>query len=95
MIALLLLAALAAHAADFDVLIRNARIVDGTGNPWYRGDIGVRNGSIAAMKNLAARTAHNTTPAAARIGAPVFIDVQTHTEGGVEQVPRGGNHPPE
>jgi len=92
MIALLFLAALAAPAADFDVLIRNARIIDGTGNPWYRADIGVRNGSIAAIGNLHQRTAHRMIDAAGRVASPGFIDVHTHIEGGVERVPRGDNY---
>ena len=48
----LLLAAVAAfalHAADYDLLIRNARVVDGAGNPWFRADIAVRNGKIAGV----------------------------------------------
>ena len=49
MLSALLLVAL---AADFDLLIRNARIVDGTGNPWYRADVGVKNGCIAAIGSL-------------------------------------------
>jgi len=44
--------AAAAFAADFDVLIRNARVVDGTGNPWLRADVGVRADRIAAIGNL-------------------------------------------
>ena len=50
-------------AADFDVLIRNARIVDGTGNPWYRGDIGVKDGKILAIGRLTG-TADRTIDAA-------------------------------
>jgi N-acyl-D-aspartate/D-glutamate deacylase len=43
---------LVAAAADYDVLIRNARVIDGSGNPWYRGDIAVQGGRIAAIGRL-------------------------------------------
>jgi N-acyl-D-amino-acid deacylase len=78
--------------ADFEILIRNARVVDGTGNAWYRADIGVRGGRIAAMGRLAGRTADRVIDAAERVAAPGFIDVHTHIEGAVERIPRGDNY---
>ncbi|BDC52275.1 aminoacylase [Bryobacterales bacterium F-183] len=80
------------HAADYDLLIRNARIVDGTGNAWYRGDIGVKAGKIAAIGKLDNKTADRTIDAANRVASPGFIDVHTHIEGTVNQVPRGDNY---
>ena len=58
----LLIAALAvsclftASAAEvpYDIIIRNGHIIDGTGSPWYSGDIGIRDGRIAAIGNLSA-----------------------------------------
>jgi N-acyl-D-amino-acid deacylase len=82
---------LVATAADFDVLIRRSRVVDGTGNPWFRADIGVKNGRIAAVGRLGGRSADQVIDAAERIVAPGFIDVHTHIEGGIEKVPRGDN----
>ncbi|MFN7936975.1 MAG: D-aminoacylase [Bryobacteraceae bacterium] len=79
-------------AADFDVLIRNARIIDGSGNPWFRADIGIRNTTIAKIGNLANRTAHITIDANNRVASPGFIDVHTHIEGGIEKVQRGDNY---
>lgn len=90
-LSLLLLAALA-HAADFDLLIRNARVLDGTGNPWFRADIGVRGGRITAVGDLSAKNADRVIDAKERIAAPGFIDVHTHIEGAVEKVPRGDNY---
>ncbi len=78
-------------AADFDVLIRNARVIDGAGNPWYRADIAVKAGRIAAIGRLDNATATRTIDARQRIVAPGFIDVHTHIEGGVEKNPRGDN----
>jgi len=83
---------MAARAADFDILIRNARVVDGTGNAWYRADIGIKGGRIASIGRLAASTADRVIDAAGRVASPGFIDVHTHVEGTVEQVPRGDNY---
>ena len=88
----ILLSALAVNAADFDILIRNARVVDGTGNAWYRADIGIKAGRIASMGRLASATADRTIDAAGRVASPGFIDVHTHIEGAVELVPRGDNY---
>jgi N-acyl-D-amino-acid deacylase len=84
--------AFACSAADFDLLIRHARVVDGTGNPWYRADIGVRDGRIAAVGDLSQDSAKRTIDAKERVVAPGFIDVHTHVEGGVEKVPGGDNY---
>ena len=94
MLRLVLLAALAVclNAADFDLLIRNARVVDGTGNPWYRADVGVRDGRIAAIGRLENAKAYRIIDAAGRVVAPGFIDVHTHVEGGIEKVPRADNY---
>lgn len=62
-------------ASGFDTLIVNARIVDGTGNPWYRGDIGIRNGRIAAIGELGDSKAARTIDAADRVVAPGFVDL--------------------
>ena len=88
----ILLSALAVNAADFDILIRDARVVDGTGNAWYRANIGIKAGRIASMGRLASATADRTIDAAGRVASPGFIDVHTHIEGAVELVPRGDNY---
>ena len=78
-------------AADYDVLIRSARIIDGSGNPWQRADLGVKDGRIAAIARLPTATATRVIDARERTLAPGFIDVHTHIEGGVERNPRGDN----
>lgn len=83
-----LLAALSLTAADFDVLIRNARVVDGTGNPWYKADVGIRAGRIARVGALPNATADRVIDAANRVLAPGFIDVHTHIERGIFLSPR-------
>lgn len=61
--------------ARFDVLIRNARVVDGTGSPWYRADVGVIGDRIAAIGQLGGRPARRVIDAADRVITPGFIDL--------------------
>ncbi|MCY3678545.1 MAG: D-aminoacylase [Gemmatimonadetes bacterium] len=61
--------------APFDVLLTDARVVDGAGNPWFRADIGVRGDRIAAVGNLSGRAASRTIDAADRVVAPGFVDM--------------------
>src|SRR5262249_31921677 len=79
---LLLLAALAsiAPAQDFDILIVNGRIVDGTGNPSYVGDVGIRGGRIAAVGRLNGKTAARTIDAERLTVAPGFVDIHNHSD---------------
>src|SRR4051812_38907708 len=62
----------------FDLLIASGRIVDGTGNPWYRGDVGIQGGRIAAVGQLGAAEARTRIDAADRVVAPGFIDAHVH-----------------
>ena len=63
----------------YDLLIRNGRIVDGTGNPWYRGDIGVKDGSIAGIGRIEAK-AEQVIDAEGLYVSPGFIDVHCHSD---------------
>ena len=58
-----------------DVLIADARIVDGAGNPWFRGDVGIRGDRIAAVGHLDDWPATRTIDAAGRVVSPGFIDM--------------------
>jgi N-acyl-D-amino-acid deacylase len=64
----------------YDLVINNARIVDGTGNPWFRGAIGVRGGKIATISRFDLTNAESIIDAKNQIVAPGFIDVHAHTE---------------
>lgn len=59
----------------FDLLIANARIVDGTGNPWFHGDVAIRGGKIAAVGQLAGQPAVKRLDAGGHVVAPGFIDL--------------------
>jgi N-acyl-D-amino-acid deacylase len=60
---------------QYDLLIRNGRIIDGTGSPWYAGDVAIRDGRIAAIGPLTNATASTTVDAAGMVVAPGFIDM--------------------
>lgn len=59
----------------FDIVIRNGRIVDGSGNPWYHGDLGLRGDSIAAIGDLSAAKAARVINARGKLVCPGFVDM--------------------
>jgi N-acyl-D-amino-acid deacylase len=67
-------------AAPFDVVIVNGHIIDGTGSPWYSGQIGIRGGRIAAIGNLEAAARKQTIDARGKVVAPGFIDMLGQSE---------------
>ncbi len=73
-------AALPAQVDVYDLLIRNGRIIDGTGSPWYAGDVGIRKGRIAAIGTLDSAAARRTVDAAGMVVAPGFIDMLGQSE---------------
>lgn len=64
----------------FDLIIRNAQIIDGTGEPAYSADLAIRNGTIAAIGDLSAAEAIAVRDAQGLVLAPGFIDVHTHDD---------------
>jgi N-acyl-D-amino-acid deacylase len=68
-----------AQSDSFDLIISSARIVDGSGNPWYRADVGVRGGLIAEIGNLSQRASARVIDAHGMVLAPGFIDVMGGT----------------
>ena len=84
-------------AADADILVRNARIVDGTGSPWFIGDVAVENGRITQVGRNLGIAADQVVDAGERVLAPGFIDVHTHVETserreGIAMIPRADNY---
>lgn len=66
--------------STYDLIITNARIIDGTGNPWFRADVAIKDGRIARIGKIVPAQANATIDAKNRILAPGFIDVHTHVE---------------
>src|SRR5712692_5850554 len=77
-------------AADlpFDLAITNGHIIDGTGSPWYSGDVGIRDGRIAAIGNLSGAARKRTVDARGRVVAPGFVDMLGQSEATILVDPR-------
>jgi len=73
--------------AMLDLKIINGRIIDGTGAPWYRGDVGVRGDTIVSIGDLSNATATNTIDAHDNIVSPGFIDLLGQSQYAVFQDP--------
>jgi N-acyl-D-amino-acid deacylase len=74
--------------AAFDLVITNGHIIDGTGSPWCSGDVGIRDGKIAAIGNLSASPRNRTIDAAGEVVAPGFIDLLGQSELSILVEPR-------
>ena len=95
-ISLFLVFSLPTLAANADLLIRNARVVDGTGSPWFLSDVAVTDGRISAMGRNLDVDADRTIDANGRVLSPGFVDVHTHVESssrrkGLADNPRADN----
>ncbi|MCU0339749.1 MAG: D-aminoacylase [Spirosomaceae bacterium] len=86
-----LLLATAVDAQEYDLLIRNGKVVDGTGNAWYRADVGIKNGKIAKIGSLPTATAVRILNANGMVVCPGFIDVHTHIEDEEFKLPTADN----
>jgi len=71
--------------APYDLIIAGGRVLDGTGNPWFRADIGIRDGRIAALGDLSGAAASRTIDARDRHVTPGFIDVHSHAATGLQR----------
>ena len=74
------LAADRALLLTYDLIIEHGRVIDGTGAPWFAGDVGVRAGRVAAIGRLDEATAKRRINAAGRVVAPGFIDMLGQSE---------------
>jgi N-acyl-D-amino-acid deacylase len=74
--------AAAQSSAPFDLLIRNGRVLDGSGNPWFPADVAVKDGRIAAVGRLASAQATTVIDASGKYVTPGFIDIHSHADDG-------------
>jgi N-acyl-D-amino-acid deacylase len=79
-LAMTLSAQQAVETAPFDVVILHGHVVDGTGSPWYSGDLGIRDGHIAKIGDLESAPAKQKIDAHGKIVAPGFIDMLGQSE---------------
>ncbi len=94
-LSLFLFGAVLLHAqggAPYDLIIRNARIIDGTASPWYRGEIAVRGDTIAQIAPRIDGKAAREIDARGLVVAPGFIDIHTHARRGIFEVPTADNY---
>ena len=82
---------LAAQQNNCDVLIRNGKIIDGTGNNWFYGDVAVKDGKIISVGKSLHYNAPKIIDATGLIVSPGFIDVHTHIEGDEKEEPEAKN----
>ena len=67
--------------SDYDILIKGGRLIDGTGNPWFYADVGIRDGKIVAVGNLKNTSASRVIDAKGKYVTPGFIDLHSHADG--------------
>jgi N-acyl-D-amino-acid deacylase len=79
-------------ALTFDILIRGGRIVDGSGNTWFRGDVAIEGDTIVAVAPKIEGEAKRVIDATGNVVAPGFIDLHTHARGGIFDVPSADNY---
>ncbi|MDH3734918.1 MAG: amidohydrolase family protein [Gemmatimonadota bacterium] len=76
------------QGTDYDVILVGGRVLDGTGNPWFRADVGIRGDRIAAVGDLSAARAGRVVELDGRTIVPGFIDIHSHADEGLGA--RGG-----
>ncbi len=81
-----------AQAPPYDLVLRNGRIVDGSGSPWYRGDVAIRGDTIARVAPSIADSAARIIDAAGQVIAPGFVDIHSHAREGIFEAPAAENY---
>lgn len=81
-----------AQQAPYDLIIRNARVLDGTGSPWFRSDLAIRGDAIARIAFRIDAPAVRTIDVAGRVVVPGFIDIHSHARGGIFEMPAAENY---
>src|SRR4051812_39250965 len=83
----------AAQAAErYDLVLKGGRVIDGTGAPWYRGDVAIKDGRVAAVGRLGEIEAARTIDLGGLFVAPGFIDMMGQTGASFLDDPRSGDN---
>src|SRR5512134_1752209 len=82
----------AAPPPAYDLVLRGGRVVDGSGNPWYRADVAIQGDRIAAIAPRIDGTVGREISAEGLVVAPGFIDLHTHARRGIFQNPGADNY---
>src|SRR5215510_11681298 len=82
----------AAQTPAYDLVLRNGRIVDGTGSPWYKGDIAVRGDTIVRIAPSITESASRVIDTRGQVITPGFIDIHSHAREGIFEVPAAENY---
>ena len=77
---------------SYHIVIEGGKIVDGTGGPWYYGDVGIKNGRIKKIGDLKNSPTVKRINARGLVVAPGFIDIHTHTDEEIEKLPLARNY---
>jgi len=80
-----------AQNPPYDLLLKNGRVVDGTGSPWYRADVAIRGDAIVRIAASITDPATRVIDVAGRVIAPGFIDIHSHARRGIFEVPTADN----
>ena len=81
-----------AQRAPYDLLVRNGRVVDGTGNPWYRADVAIQGDTIVRIAPSITEPAVRVVDVGGQVVAPGFIDIHSHARRGIFDVPTADNY---
>ena len=81
-----------AQNAAYDLVIRDGLIVDGSGSPWYRGDVAIKGDTIVRIARSITEPARQTINVKGQVVAPGFIDIHTHARRGIFEVPTADNY---
>jgi len=66
--------------AEFDIVIHGGRLIDGTGNPWFYGDVAIKGGKIAGIGKIDPDSGQRSISAKGRVVTPGYIDMHTHSD---------------
>jgi dihydroorotase/N-acyl-D-amino-acid deacylase len=81
-----------AQNPQFDLILKNGRIIDGSGSPWYRGEIAIRGDMIVKIASVISEPATRVIDVQGEVISPGFIDIHTHARSGIFQVPTAENY---